>query len=436
MSSSYPSSEIIHPSSDLEEDVLIKVNNVSKKFCRDFKKSLWYGLKDTAADILHPTHKSVDSKLRPSEFWANQNVSFEVKRGECLGLIGHNGAGKTTLLKMLNGLIKPDTGRISMRGRIGALIALGAGFNPILTGRENIYVNGSIIGLQKKEIDQKLDEIIEFSEIEDAIDAPVRTYSSGMQVRLGFSIATHMQPDILLVDEVLAVGDVGFRNKSLRRMKSFIQRGGAAIIVSHQVQIIHSICDRCIMLENGKVEADAPTDECVRLYLESASDSGVSANTTDSEKLSHSEDPENLNIKSIEVIPKTGESLYPEECATIRVHYYAAKDFDNLGCRLIISDHSGTTRIGTICSIKSRHKVKITSKDSFFDVVVPKLPLVPNKYFIACGLVDLDINFGVATRGTVVPVDSFKISRPPGWVTTSAGDQEDLVLLHANWPKS
>ena len=153
MSSSYPSSEIIHPSSDLDEDVLIKVDNVSKKFCRDFKKSLWYGLKDTAADILHPTHKSADSKLRPSEFWANQNISFEVKRGECLGLIGHNGAGKTTLLKMLNGLIKPDTGSIEMRGRIGALIALGAGFNPILPGgKTSTSMDPSLVCTRRRSI--------------------------------------------------------------------------------------------------------------------------------------------------------------------------------------------------------------------------------------------------------------------------------------------
>ena len=165
------SSEIIHPSSDLDSDVLIKVDNVSKKFCRDFKKSLWYGLKDTAADILHPKHKSEDSKLRPSEFWANQNVSFEVKRGECLGLIGRNGAGKTTLLKILNGLIKPDTGSIEIRGRVSALIALGAGFNPILTGRENVYVNGSILGLHKKEIDAKLEEIIALLPLEHTAQA-------------------------------------------------------------------------------------------------------------------------------------------------------------------------------------------------------------------------------------------------------------------------
>lgn len=254
------SSEIIHASSDLDEDVLIKVDNVSKKFCRDFKKSLWYGIKDTASDMFRlgngRDRGDSSASLRPCEFWANQNISFEVKRGECLGLIGHNGAGKTTLLKMLNGLIKPDTGSIEMRGRIGALIALGAGFNPILTGRENIYVNGSILGLHKKEIDAKLEEIIEFAEIEDAIDAPVRTYSSGMQVRLGFSTAAILiKPDVLILDEVLAVGDVGFVSKCLNRVQEILDTA-AVILVSHSPQYISRFCSRAIYLESGCVEAD------------------------------------------------------------------------------------------------------------------------------------------------------------------------------------
>jgi lipopolysaccharide transport system ATP-binding protein len=253
---SSPSPKSTHPSSGVDPDVLIKVNNVSKKFCRDFKKSLWYGLKDTAGDILHPKHTAHDSALRPGEFWANQNISFEVKRGECLGLIGHNGAGKTTLLKMLNGLIKPDAGSIEMRGRIGALIALGAGFNPILTGRENIYINGSILGFSKDEIDEKINDIIEFAEIEDAIDAPVRTYSSGMQVRLGFSIASSMRPDILILDEVLAVGDIGFVVKCLNRVRELSQNC-AVVFVSHQMQFISSFCTRVIVMDQGMEILDA-----------------------------------------------------------------------------------------------------------------------------------------------------------------------------------
>src|SRR5215471_12440095 len=156
----------------MNSDVLVRVDRVSKKFCRSLKRSLWYGVTDTAADLLGG--RSSD-QLRTDEFWAVDNVSFELARGECLGLIGRNGAGKTTLLKMLNGLIKPDTGRIEMAGRVGALISLGAGFNPVLTGRENIYVNGSVLGLSTKEIDSKLPEIVEFAEVRDFIDTPVQS---------------------------------------------------------------------------------------------------------------------------------------------------------------------------------------------------------------------------------------------------------------------
>src|SRR5688572_2013798 len=213
----------------MSAEVLVRVEGVSKKYCRDLKRSLWYGLKDTAADLVG---RSSSDGLRPDEFWAVDGVSLELARGECLGLIGRNGAGKTTLLKMLNGLMKPDTGRIEMRGRVGALIALGAGFSPILTGRENVYVNGAVLGLSKREIDEKFDEIVDFAEIGDFIDAPVQSYSSGMQVRLGFAVASHINPDILLVDEVLAVGDAGFKIRCYNKMFEIRDRT-AIIFVSH-----------------------------------------------------------------------------------------------------------------------------------------------------------------------------------------------------------
>lgn len=235
-------------------DVLVDVDRVSKKFCRDLKKSLWYGIKDIAAEINPWQRPSTDQgNLRAQEFWALDEVSFQLRRGECLGLIGRNGAGKTTLLKMLNGLIKPDKGRITIRGRVGALIALGAGFNPILTGRENIYVNGSVLGLCKKEIDAKIDEIIDFSELSDFIDAPVQSYSSGMAVRLGFSVASVMDPDILLLDEVLAVGDMKFHAKCWNKLGSLREQGVSFILVSHQMLNIERLCTTASYLENGRM---------------------------------------------------------------------------------------------------------------------------------------------------------------------------------------
>jgi lipopolysaccharide transport system ATP-binding protein len=234
----------------MSNEVLIQVENVSKKFCRRLRRSLWYGLKDMAAEATggSPSHDD----LRPDEFWAVKGVSFELRRGECLGLLGHNGAGKTTLLKMLNGLIKPDHGSITLRGRVGALIALGAGFNPILTGRENIYVNGQTLGLSRREVDGYLDEIIDFSELGDFVDTPVQNYSSGMHVRLGFSIASTIRPEILLLDEVLAVGDVGFAIKCINRIRE-LSRRAAVIFVSHNTQMVSLFCNRILLMEHGSV---------------------------------------------------------------------------------------------------------------------------------------------------------------------------------------
>lgn len=228
-------------------EILVKVEGVSKKFCRNLKRSLVYGGGDIVKGILGMKH---NSELRKEEFWAVDNVSFEVRRGECLGLIGHNGAGKSTLLKMLNGLIRPDKGRIEIKGKVSALIELGAGFSPFLTGRENVYNNGAVLGFSKEEIDKKFDEIVEFAELKDFIDTPVQNYSSGMKVRLGFAVAAQMEPDVLLIDEVLAVGDMGFVMKCFARMDKLLQNT-ALIFVSHSMPQIARMSTSLLMLEKG-----------------------------------------------------------------------------------------------------------------------------------------------------------------------------------------
>ncbi|GHB92101.1 ABC transporter ATP-binding protein [Cerasicoccus arenae] len=240
-----------------DSDVLIDVHQVGKKFCRSLKRSLMYGAKDIVR-AMNPLLKTgiSDSRnkipeLRKDEFWAIQNISFQLRRGECVGLIGHNGAGKSTLLKVLNGLIKPDTGHIRMRGRVCALIELGAGFNPILTGRENIYNSGALLGIRKKEIDEKLDEIVAFSELDQFIDMPVQNYSSGMKVRLGFAVAIQMEPDILLLDEVLAVGDIAFRHKCVNAMAGILSKS-AVIFVSHSMPQVARVCSQILLMDHGK----------------------------------------------------------------------------------------------------------------------------------------------------------------------------------------
>ena len=208
-----------------------------------------YGFMDSLRAIAGQDATATD--LRKDEFWAVKDVSFQLRRGECIGLIGHNGAGKSTLLKILNGLINPDQGSITVRGKMGALIELGAGFNPILTGRENIYNNGAVLGFSRKEIEAKVEAIIDFAEIRDFIDSPVQNYSSGMRVRLGFAVAAQMEPDVLLIDEVLAVGDVGFTVKCLNRISELLKTC-AVIFVSHAMPQVGKICTSAMLLKHGR----------------------------------------------------------------------------------------------------------------------------------------------------------------------------------------
>jgi ABC-type polysaccharide/polyol phosphate transport system ATPase subunit len=261
---------------------LVKVEGVSKKFCRNLKRSLWYGVQDLGNELVGRRHGG-NGELRPAEFWAVKDVQFELMPGECIGLIGHNGAGKTTLLRMLNGLIKPDGGRIEMRGRVGALIALGAGFNPILTGRENIYINAAVHGLSKAETDAKMDGIIEFAELGEFINAPVQSYSSGMVVRLGFAIAAKTEPDILLLDEVLAVGDVAFQAKCFNTIAEFRRRGTAFILVSHNMHQVSRYADQVLYLKKGHIAHIGDSLQGIEKFLADMhqGDRGVESGVTD-----------------------------------------------------------------------------------------------------------------------------------------------------------
>jgi len=224
-------------------------------------------MQDIASELL-PGQRDLErhATLRPGEFWALDEVSFELRRGECLGLIGRNGAGKSTLLKMLNGLIKPDKGRIEMRGRVGALIELGTGMNPILSGRENIYVNGAVLGFSKQEVNRKLGAIVEFAEIGDFIDMPVKNYSSGMKVRLGFAVASQLNPDILLLDEVLAVGDEIFRKKCFDFLYKIQNEGTSFIIVSHNPYAIERMCTYVVVLNKGKIAVIDESKKAIAHY--------------------------------------------------------------------------------------------------------------------------------------------------------------------------
>ena len=254
----------------------IEVKNVKKKFKVYFDKGSQ--LKER---ILFR------NRNRYEERWVLDDVSFEVKQGEAIGLIGHNGCGKSTTLKLLTRIMYPDSGSIELKGRVSSLIELGAGFHPDMSGRENIYTNASIFGLTKKEIDERLDDIIEFSEMEPFLDNPVRTYSSGMYMRLAFSVAINVNADILLIDEILAVGDVNFQAKCFNKLREIKAQGTTIVIVSHSMEQLYSICDRLIWLEEGKIKEDGSPKLIGMHYLDSMEDERIARLAEESkEKLS------------------------------------------------------------------------------------------------------------------------------------------------------
>lgn len=245
-------------------DVVIRSDGVSKKFCRSLKRAVRYGVADIARNAVGLAARS--GVLRDGEFWAVDDLSFELRRGEVLGIIGVNGSGKSTTLKMLNGLILPDRGRIEVHGKISALIEVGAGFHPMLTGRENIYINGAILGMSRREIDRRFDSIVYFSGVEDAIDTPLKFYSSGMYVRLGFAVAAHLRTDALLVDEVLAVGDAEFRSRCYSRIAEMLKDGVAIAFVSHNLVDLQRLCDRSMWIHDGTEAAEGHTPDVVSAY--------------------------------------------------------------------------------------------------------------------------------------------------------------------------
>lgn len=234
----------------LDHSIAVDFKNVGKLYILQRQKS--YLVRDAMRKVLR-------RQTRRREFWALQDVSFQIKKGQSVAFMGGNGAGKSTLLGLVAGTVFPTQGSVRVNGRIGALLELGAGFHPDMTGRENVYLNASLLGMQREEVDDRYEKIVEFSELQDFIDAPLRTYSSGMRVRLGFSVAIHIDPQILIMDEVLAVGDQHFQAKCIRQIKAFREEGKTLLFVSHSPGAVKDICERVIWLDHGKVRADGPT---------------------------------------------------------------------------------------------------------------------------------------------------------------------------------
>ncbi|MCG3137216.1 MAG: Vitamin B12 import ATP-binding protein BtuD [Phycisphaerae bacterium] len=251
----------------MSNDVAIQVEEMWKKFTRGERND---SLRDALPALWRWWRRRKErpsDELEARQFWALSDVSFSVERGQALGIIGPNGAGKSTMLKLLSSILVPTRGRMQINGRLTALIEVGAGFHPDLTGRENIYLNGAILGMSRREITRKMGEIIDFAGVADFIDTPVKRYSSGMQARLGFSVAAHMDPEILLVDEVLAVGDVQFQQKCLDKMHYFANSGRAIVFISHNLQAVAELCPQALLLMRGAVAAYGPTGQVIQHYL-------------------------------------------------------------------------------------------------------------------------------------------------------------------------
>jgi len=262
-------------------DIAIHVENLSKRYKIGARQKRYDTLRDQIADFrfsifdrgmyIFNRKSEIENRKSDDTFWALKDVSFEVKRGEVVGIIGRNGAGKSTLLKILSRITKPTSGRARIYGRVGSLLEVGTGFHGELTGRENIYLSGAILGMRKREIDRKFDEIVAFAEIEKFIDTPVKRYSSGMYVRLAFAVAAHLEPEILLVDEVLAVGDAAFQKKCLGKMGDVAKEGRTVLFVSHNMGAVRQLCDRAIRMDAGHVVADDDVETVIAKYMAWAS---------------------------------------------------------------------------------------------------------------------------------------------------------------------
>jgi lipopolysaccharide transport system ATP-binding protein len=313
--------------------------------------------------------------------WALKDVSFEIQQGEAIGLIGHNGAGKSTMLKLLSRIAEPSTGYAEVTGRVGSLLEVGTGFHPELTGRENVFLNGAILGMRRAEIRSRFDEIVEFANMERFLDTPVKRYSSGMQVRLAFAVAAHLEPEILLVDEVLAVGDAAFQRKSLTKMAEVARAGSTVIFVSHNLATIQSLCERAILLERGSIVTDAPVEEAVTGYLRALERAA-------SEDLEHRTDRdgrawEESKVKRLAVFDgDSGEADVVVGGRGAKFVVEVTEVLPMMECQLTILNSLGHPITTLDSELSSTADVRDSGSGPRIECRVESLPLIPGRYRI------------------------------------------------------
>jgi lipopolysaccharide transport system ATP-binding protein len=453
-------------------DWLIDVQCVSKKYCRDLRRSLWYGVQDVARAFA--LSDSSGKTLREHEFWALKDVTFQVSCGDSVGLLGSNGAGKSTLMKMITGQRRLTRGSISTRGRIVALTELGLGFDPALTGRENAYVNAAVHGFNRREFQPMIDEIIDFSGVREFIDAAVQTYSSGMKARLGFAVATHLNPDVLIVDEVLAVGDLDFKRQCVRHIQSYVRAGGSMLLTAHDPYLVQSMCNRVLILDHGRLVFDGPSVEGVGKHFQLAQrqqhsrvtehqpndgpeesseldrllgESGATlfetsassdpANDRTDSRCRHNLEPTSerpVVIDCFQVVPETGTSLVPGAAALVKLHYRSLIETDDAGWGFMLLTGDLQICIAS-CNIGMDGELLTLLKGANRLVCrLPELILVPGVYAIKGGIGELSTGQGLALKGYDDPPDYFTVeTREDTRHTNWQRQMSTLVTMKAEW---
>ena len=375
---------------------IIRAESLSKRYIIGHQQERYLTLRDAMAQkakdwgirFLHPLQAASRQPLgkipTTEEFWALKDISFEVQQGDRIGIIGRNGAGKSTLLKILSRITEPTSGRIMINGRIASLLEVGTGFHPELTGRENIFLNGAILGMTKAEIKRKFDEIVDFAEVERFLDTPVKRYSSGMYVRLAFAVAAHLEPEILIVDEVLAVGDAQFQSKCLGKMEEVGDRGRTVLFVSHNMNAINRLCNSAILLADGKLLHQGKTGEVVSLYLSAATDDACG-------QVEFPDNPEKeWQVLSISVTRPDSEpvkhALEIDETFLVKVKYKISRPLEGGYGALLIRNKFG--EIILLSDNRDSEKSISLEKPGIFEanIEIPLPLLTPGKYTITASI--------------------------------------------------
>jgi lipopolysaccharide transport system ATP-binding protein len=403
-------------------DIVIKAVDLSKQYKIGEKVEKYKTLRDTVSSAaLWPIH-AVNRLSRAGKneanadrlIWALKDVSFEVERGEVLGIIGRNGAGKSTLLKILSRITEPTSGYVDVSGRVGSLLEVGTGFHPELTGRENVLLNGAILGMRKVEIAEKFDDIVGFAGIERFIDTPVKHYSSGMYLRLAFAVAAHLEPEILLVDEVLAVGDAEFQKRCVGKMRDVARGGRTVLFVSHNMEALLNLCTTCIVISDGGVAFAGSPEAAINFYYNASSGSKDSG---DSHVLfAEPEDRESTRITRIELLDELGAPKtvpYTWDDVVFRIHYHSEEDVRNGSIILDVRDLKDQRLI----VLDSGLAVPLKQGDHFVDCVVPRLSLPAGEFFLAGGLTRSNYQWlwreSHLGRLQIYGSDVLKLGRPP-----------------------